>query len=53
MAVLAGEAVLQFERDGRKVRLRPGDHLLIAAHERHRVDWTAPDRPTVWLAVFY
>jgi len=20
---------------------------------RHRVDWTDPDEPTVWLAVFY
>jgi cupin 2 domain-containing protein len=29
--------------------LLPGDHILIPAHARHRVDWT--DTPTVWLAV--
>ena len=23
------------------------------AHKRHRVEWTAPDEPTIWLAVFY
>jgi cupin 2 domain-containing protein len=25
--------------------------LLIAPHRRHRVEWTDPDAPTVWLAV--
>ena len=33
--------------------LRPGDWLDIAPHRRHRVDWTDPATPTVWLAVFY
>ena len=31
--------------------LAPGDHLLIEAGRRHRVTWTTPDAPTVWLAV--
>ena len=31
----------------------PGDHLDIPAHARHRVEWTAPDGPTIWLAVHY
>jgi len=31
--------------------LQPGDYLHIPAHTRHRVDWTDPDRHTVWLAV--
>lgn len=53
VAVLKGEAVLRFERDGREVHLREGDHLDIPAHERHRVEWTAPGRDTIWLAVFY
>jgi len=26
---------------------------LIAAHRKHRVEWTTPDEPTVWLAVFF
>ena len=33
--------------------LAPGDHLLIPAHCRHRVTWTSPDEPTVWLAVHF
>jgi len=28
-----------------------GDHLLIPAGERHRVEATDPAGPTVWLAV--
>ena len=34
-----------------EVALGPGDHLLIPARTRHRVTWTTPDQPTVWLAV--
>ena len=34
-----------------EIALAPGDHLLIPAGLRHRVTWTAPDEPTVWLAV--
>jgi len=52
VAVLAGEAILQFD-DGESLAMKPGDHLLIPAHRRHRVEWTTPDAPTVWLAVFY
>jgi hypothetical protein len=29
------------------------DHINISAHRKHRVEWTTPDEPTVWLAVFY
>jgi cupin 2 domain-containing protein len=51
--LLAGGAVLRFadEPDGR--RLAPGDHLLIVANRRHRVEWTDPAVATIWLAVFY
>jgi len=48
--LLEGEAGLRIE-DGEAVVLRPGDHVLIAAGQRHWVTWTAGDRPTVWLAV--
>ena len=27
------------------------DYLLIAAHRRHRVEWTDAERPTIWLAM--
>ena len=50
--VLEGSGTLEFE-DGRQVVLEKGDYLNIPAHERHRVVRTDPDRPTVWLAVFY
>jgi cupin 2 domain-containing protein len=33
--------------------LRPGDAVLIPAHCRHRVTWTAADQPTVWLAIHF
>jgi cupin 2 domain-containing protein len=50
--VLAGAAQLSFA-DGAAMTLSPGDWVDIAPHRRHRVDWTDPDQPTVWLAVFY
>jgi cupin 2 domain-containing protein len=51
--VLAGGAGLVFEDEEDEKVLRPGDHIRIPAHKRHRVAWTAPDEETVWLAVFY
>lgn len=53
VALLAGEAILHFQQDDRRLHLRPGDHVTIAPHVRHRVDWTSPDQATIWLAVFY
>lgn len=50
--VLEGAGRLLFE-DGRALELRRGDYVEIPAHVRHRVVWTDPDRPTVWLAVFW
>jgi cupin 2 domain-containing protein len=50
--VLSGAARLGFA-DGDAVALGPGDWIEIAPHRRHRVEWTDPDHPTVWLAVFY
>ena len=50
--LLRGEARLRFENEADPRRLKSGDILEIAAHRRHRVEWTAPDEATVWLAVF-
>jgi len=50
--LLAGRARLRFQ-DGREVELHPGDALLLRAHERHRVAWTDPERPTIWLALHH
>ena len=52
VAVLQGEALLRFEDEPEPRRLVAGDWITIAAHRQHRVDWTTPDSPTVWLAVY-
>ncbi|HEV3439492.1 MAG TPA: cupin domain-containing protein [Gemmata sp.] len=51
VVVLLGAARLRFE-DG-TVEMKPGDFVNIPAHKKHRVEWTTPDEPTVWLAVHY
>jgi cupin 2 domain-containing protein len=49
--LLKGAARLRFEEH--TVELGPGGFLNIPAHTKHRVEWTTPDEPTIWLAVFY
>jgi cupin 2 domain-containing protein len=51
VVVLKGAARLRFE-DG-TVELKPGDFVNIPAYQKHRVDWTTPDEPTIWLGVRY
>ncbi len=51
--LVEGEAQILFSGDERPTRLRAGDWLVIPPHRRHRVEWTDPDRETVWLAVHY
>jgi cupin 2 domain-containing protein len=46
--LVSGRAGLTLEGEA-ALTLQPGDHLLIPAHRRHRVEWT--ETPTVWLAV--
>jgi cupin 2 domain-containing protein len=53
VALLSGGASLRFEDEAEPRVLGPGDYLLIPAHRRHRVEWTDPARPTVWLALHY
>ena len=53
VVVLKGEAKLLFEGDDEAMHMKPGDFVNIPAHRKHRVEWTTPDEPTVWLAVFY
>jgi len=47
--LVSGAAELEFEHYSEV--LNAGDWLLIPAHCRHRVKWTAPDEATVWLTV--
>jgi len=51
--LLAGKARLRFEGDGEPTPMKPGDHINIPAHRKHRIEWTSPDALTIWLAVFY
>jgi cupin 2 domain-containing protein len=53
VVLLRGEAQLRFQKDDRLISLRPGDHMLVPAGCRHRVESTSPDETTVWLAVFF
>ena len=49
--LLQGKATILYEKNMQPIALMPGDYLLIPAHTRHRVEWTTPDRDTVWLAI--
>ena len=49
--LVQGTASLAFE--DRTIELTPGDYLTINPHQKHRVAWTDPDQPTLWLAIHY
>ena len=51
--LLSGEALLRFEDETAARRLKAGDWLQIEPMRRHRVEWTDPAAPTVWLAVHH
>jgi cupin 2 domain-containing protein len=51
--LLAGAARLRFADEDAARMLAAGDWLDIAPHRRHRVEWTDPQQPAIWLAVFY
>lgn len=49
--LVSGGATLLFEEGTTRLELKPGDHLMIPAGCRHRVERTDAGRNTVWLAV--
>jgi cupin 2 domain-containing protein len=53
VVLLSGAATLEFEGSAQPHPMKPGDHVLIEAHRRHRVAWTSAREPSVWLAVYY
>jgi cupin 2 domain-containing protein len=53
VVVVTGAAEVLFEGEEETVSLKSGDYLLIPPHLRHRVAWTDPGQPTVWLAVHF
>jgi cupin 2 domain-containing protein len=53
VVLLEGRAAVLFAGGEEPTELGPGDYLHIPAHCRHRVEWTAPEAETVWLAVHW
>lgn len=55
--LLQGSATLSIEDPqggpAELIQLEPGAHVNLPAHCRHRVEWTAPNTTTIWLAIFY
>ncbi len=51
--VLLVSGAAQLRLGDQCIHLQPGDYLEIPAGVRHRVDWTTPDEPTIWLAVHF
>lgn len=51
--LLQGAARLRFADESLDRVLAPGDWVHIAAHRQHRIEWTDPATPTVWLAMFH
>ncbi len=53
--LMSGGAKLEYQYRGNleSIELKPGDHVLIPAHTRHRVAWTRPDVETIWLALHF
>ena len=53
VVLLRGAAVLLFEGDEEPTRLSSGDWIKISLRCRHRVEATAKEEDTVWLAVHW
>ena len=51
--VLKGSARLRFEGEPATQTLGAGDYVFIPARKRHRIEWTEPKKPTVWLAIHF
>ena len=53
--LLSGSAMLSIEKEAgiEQVELMPGDHLLLPARQRHRVESTSQAEKTIWLAVYF
>ena len=53
VVLLSGAAELEFDDQPEPHKLAPGDWINIDAGRRHRVRWTDPPQPSVWLAIHY
>lgn len=53
VVVLTGSATLRFEDEKESRQMQAGDFVVIPAHRRHRVERTAPNAKTIWLALHF
>ena len=53
VVLLTGAATLRINGQNELIDMVSGDHIMLPAHLRHRVEWTDPDTETVWLAVHF
>ncbi len=53
VVLIQGSAQLEFSEPSQTVDLVPGDSIKIPPHKRHRVNATAKDTDTIWLAVHW
>lgn len=51
--LLQGQAKILFAATEQLIIIKPGDYINIPAHQKHRVEWTDPNEPTIWLAIHY
>lgn len=50
--LLTGSAGLRLKGQN-IITMQQGDYLLLPAGLKHRVEWTAPDTETIWLALHF
>ena len=50
--LLTGSAELIYD-DNKMFDLKPGDYLIIPAHQKHRVEKTSDTEKTIWLTLHY
>ncbi len=51
--LLKGSAGLMVEGEKEVVVLKPGDYIHLPPHLKHRVEWTDPEKETIWVAAYY
>jgi cupin 2 domain-containing protein len=51
--LLKGCAEILYEGDKGTIKMIEGSYLFIPAHQKHRVESTSPDEPTIWLALHF
>lgn len=53
VVLLKGKAILRFWGKKKLLSLKRGDYVFIPKDLKHRVEWTAPDQKSVWLALHF